>query len=143
MVNSLNDEPVKEQECASTLLLLFYSFISFSKRVKTNFIGTISRLCIRLFLATCGLNTEMTSWYHELGENKIYVLRVREATTITWLCLSLYAHCTCIPSYTSHVYMLVNHQMKLQGQMLDATMQRSCVHFECTLLRFLQRVPIE
>ncbi len=55
--NSLIDEWVKEQECyaCSTLLLLFYSFvsfISFFRKAKTNFIGDISRLCIRLFLAT-------------------------------------------------------------------------------------------
>ncbi len=73
--NLLIDERVKEQDyyVSSTLLLLFYSFIGFSRRAKTNFIETISHLCIRLFLATCRLNTEMTSWYHGLGENKIPV----------------------------------------------------------------------
>ncbi len=67
--NLLIDEWVKEQECYvfSTFLLLFYSFISFSTRAKTNFIETISHLCIRLFLATCWLNTEMISWYDGLA----------------------------------------------------------------------------
>ncbi len=53
--SSLIDERVKQQECyaSSTLLLLFHSFISFSMIAKTNFIGTISRLCIKLFLTTC------------------------------------------------------------------------------------------
>ncbi len=32
---------------SSTLLLLFYSFISSSRRAKTNFIGIVSRLCIK------------------------------------------------------------------------------------------------
>ncbi len=47
--NSLINERVKEQEyyASSTLLLLFYSFINFSRRAKTNFIGTLSRLYIR------------------------------------------------------------------------------------------------
>ncbi len=54
------------------LLLLCYSFISFSKRAKINFIRTISSLCIRLFLAICQLNTEMISWYHGL----VYPLNV-------------------------------------------------------------------
>ncbi len=55
------------------VLCVFYSFISFSRRAKTNFIGTISRVCIRLFLATCWLNIEMTSWYHGL----VYAMNVR------------------------------------------------------------------
>ncbi len=102
-VNSLINERMKKREyyASSTLLLLVYSFINFYRRAKTNFIGSISRLCVRLFHATRRSNTEMTS------------------------------------------YTLLNHQMTLQGQMLDATVQRSCVHFECMLLCFLQRVPIE
>ncbi len=74
-VNSLINKRVKEQECyaSSTILFLFYSFISFSRRAKTNFIGTISRLCIRLFLPTYWLNTEITSWYHGL----LYTSNVR------------------------------------------------------------------
>ncbi len=83
-----------KSESVMRLLLFYYSFINFSRRAKTNFIGTISHLCIGLFHATCWLNTEMTS------------------------------------------YMLVN-------QMLDATVKCSCVRFECMLLCFLQRVPIE
>ncbi len=80
--NSLIGERVKEQECyaSSTLLLLFYSFISFSRRAKTNFIGTISHLCIRLFLVTCWLNTEMASWYLGLAYalNVCYYVFYRE-----------------------------------------------------------------
>ncbi len=65
--NSSIDERVKEQECyaSSTLLLLFYSSIGFSRRPKTNFILTIFRLCI-------SVNTEMTSWYRGL----VYALNV-------------------------------------------------------------------
>ncbi len=62
-----------KSKSAMRLLLFYYSFISFSRRVKTNFIGTISHLSIRLFLATCWLNTEMTSWYHGF----VYSLNVR------------------------------------------------------------------
>ncbi len=62
-----------KSKSAIRFLLFYYSFISFSRRAKINFIGTISRLCIRLFLATCWLNIEMTSWYHGL----VYALNVR------------------------------------------------------------------
>ncbi len=60
---------------ATRLLLFHYSFTLLSvsfRRAKTNFIGTISHLCIRLFLATCWLNIEITSWYHGL----VYALNV-------------------------------------------------------------------
>ncbi len=115
-----------KSKSAMHLLHFHYSSISFSRSVKTNFIGTLL-FCFNMY--------KNLSYGH--------IILVREATTITWLHLSLYAHCTYIHSYTHHTYTLINHQIKLQGQMLDTTVQCSCVCLECTLLRFLQRVPIE
>ncbi len=95
--NSLIDERVKEQKCY-TSSTFYYSFISFYRRAKTNFIGTISHLHIRLFFATCWLNIEMIS------DGMLW------AGVFVVVCTFTYIH-----SYTCHTYMLVNHQLLLNA----------------------------
>ncbi len=72
------------RDASSTLLLLFYSFISFSRRAKTNIFGIISHLRMGLFLVTCSLNTEMTSWYTCVGFECMLLCFLQRVPIVQW-----------------------------------------------------------
>ncbi len=88
------------------LLLFYYSFISFSRKAKTSLIGTIFRLCRKLFLVTCQLN----NWLHgimDLEKTKfLYYLYERLQQSLGYICHGMQIVHIYTVTYVTHTHSL-------------------------------------
>ncbi len=72
----------------------------------------------------------MTSWYHGLEENKIYVLPVREAATITG--------CVCHCMHIAHIYTL--HKSHVHVRQPPDETSRRCLMPQCSVVVYTLNV---